>query len=248
MMNYSYTYLFALLFLFISCGDDVIEEPDESLYGYSYFPIEVGYTWEYQVDSVLIVQGGDANIISSSFIQERVSELISEQSGEKKFKLERSSKKEKADAWRTQVVWQVSISSDMATKTEDNLRFIKLVFPAVKGKKWDGNAFFDSDKEVSIGGNNISVYQDWNYKIEEVNVSKTVNDITYPNSLVVSHIDEESLISKRFSEELYVDGIGLVERNMQIFDSQKSDTSVSWLERAEEGFQLSQKLITFSTN
>jgi hypothetical protein len=248
MMNYSNTYLFALMFLAVSCGDSVIEEPDESLYGYGYFPVEVGYTWEYQVDSVLIFQGGDNNIISSSFIQEKVSELISENNDERKFKLERSHRNGGNEAWVLQDVWQVSIDNDKATKTEENLKFIKLVFPAVKGEKWDGNAFFDSDKEISVGANNMSVFQDWNYKIEEAGVSRTINDVIYSSALNVSHIDQESLISKRFSEEFYADGIGLVERNMEIFDTQKSDTSVPWLERAEEGFQLSQKLISFSTN
>lgn len=248
MMNYPYTYLFVLIFFVVSCGDNVIEEPDESIYGYSYFPIEVGYTWEYQVDSVIIFQGGDANIISSSLIQEKVSELISENNDEKRFKLERSYKKEEDGEWLLQDIWQVSIDNDMATRTEENLKFIKVVFPAIKDKKWDGNAFFDSDKEISVGANNISVFQDWTYKIEDVGVSRTINDITYPSSLHVSHIDEESFVSKRFSEEVYADGIGLVERTMQIFDTQKTDTSMSWLDRAEEGFQLNQKLISFSTN
>lgn len=248
MMNYLNTYLFVLIFLFASCGKNEIENPDESLFAYEYFPLEVGYAWEYQVDSVIIFQGGNDNIISSSFIQERVAELISEDGDERVYKLERSYRSEMSDVWKLQDVWQVSIDKNKATKTEENLKFIKLVFPAVEGEKWDGNAFFDSDKRISVGANNIIVYQDWNYKIESIGETRTVNDIDYASTLLVSHIDEETLISKRFSEEVYAKDIGLIEREMQIFYTQDTDVTLPWLEKAQEGFQLSQRLISFSIN
>ena len=128
------------------------------------------------------------------------------------------------------------------------LKFIKLVFPAIKGEKWDGNVFFDSNKLFTVAANNITIYQGWNYKIEEVDLSREYNGITYPTVLHVSHIDEETLISKRFSEEFYAEGVGLVERYMEIFDTQKGDTSKTWIETAEEGFQLNQTLLSFSKN
>ncbi len=248
MMKTTYTLFLGLIFLMISCGDNVIEDPDESIYGFEYFPLEIGYTWEYKVDSVLIFQGGSSNIPSTSFIQEKVTELLSEDGDEKIYKLERRFRKDMNSDWYLQDVWQVSKNNTRATKTEENLRFIKLVFPAVEGEKWDGNVFFDANKEFTVAANDITIYQDWNYKIEDVDLSKTYNGNTYPKVLHVSHIDEESMISKRFSEEFYAEGVGLVERNMQIFDTQNTDTSFLWLERAEKGFQLNQTLISFSKN
>jgi len=244
------TNIFFLLFcLFLaSCGDNEIEEPDETIYGYEYFPLEIGYTWEYQVDSVLIVQGGADNIFSTSFIQEKVVELLSEEGDEKTYKLERRYRADQDSEWRLQDVWQVARSDSRATRTEENLKFIKLVFPAVKDVKWDGNVFFDSNKEFTVAANSITIYQDWNYKIDDLGLSREYNGTTYPKVLRVSHIDEESLISRRFSEEYYAEGVGLVERYMEIFDSQNGNTSLSWLERAEEGFQIKQTLLSFSEN
>jgi len=247
-MRKAYTLIIGVILIFCSCGDNVIENPDETIFGYEYFPIDVGYTWEYQVDSVLIVQGGSNNVISTSYIQERVSDLLSEEGTEKVYRLERSFRKDLDFEWRLQDVWQVSMDSERVTKTEENLKFIKLVFPAIKGEKWDGNVFFDSNKDFTVAANNITIYQGWNYKIEEVGLSREYNETTYPTVLHVSHIDEESLISKRFSEEYYAEGVGLVERYMEIFDSQDGNTSLTWLERAQEGFQLNQTLISFSKN
>ncbi len=108
--------------------------------------------------------------------------------------------------------------------------------------------FFDSNKEVTVAANGISVFQDWSYKIEDIDLSREYHGTTYPKVMHVSHIDQESLISRRFSEEYYAEGVGLVERNMEIFDSQNGNTSLTWLERAEKGFQIDQTLISFSKN
>ncbi|MEM9545990.1 MAG: hypothetical protein AAGA77_08450 [Bacteroidota bacterium] len=241
--------LFALLILtFLSCGDNEIEEPYENIFGYEYFPLAIGNTWEYQVDSVLIVQGGIANIVSTSFIQEKVTDLLSDENGEKLYRLERSYRPDQNSSWSLRDVWQVGMTDRRATRTEENLRFIKLVFPAVKDERWDGNVFFDANKEFTVAANGVTIYQDWSYKIEEVNLSRAYNGTMYDDVMHVSHIDEESLISRRFSEEYYVKGIGLVERNMDIFDSQNGNTMLTWLERAEKGFQLKQTLLSFTEN
>ncbi|MDF1698772.1 MAG: hypothetical protein P1U56_23160 [Saprospiraceae bacterium] len=247
MKNYNILIIVFTVFV-LSCGENVTEEPNENLYGYGYFPIEVGYTWEYQVDSVLILQGGNSNKATTSYIQEEVTELLSENEGEKTYKLIRSYRKDLDSDWLVQKVWQISKDETSATRTEGNIRFIKMVFPNSVGTKWDGNSFFDANQDFLVGADNIPIFQDWSYKIEDKGIERTINDTEYGDVLHVSHIDEESLIGFRFSEEYYIQGIGLAERNMQIFESQDGDTLKPWLERAEVGFQLNQTLLSFSAN
>ena len=247
-MKNVYILFIGIFLIMYSCGDNVTEELDDSIYGYEYLPLDVGFTWEYQVDSILIIQGGNSNIISSSFVQEKVVELISEESSSKTYRLERSIRSDQDSNWKLRDVWQISKDDTKVIKTEENLRFIKLVFPAVKGVKWDGNTFFDASKLFDVASNEVAIYQDWNYKVEEVEIEKTYNDILYSDVLRLSHVDEESLISRRFSEEYYAKDVGLVYREMEIYDSQNGDTSLSWLERAEKGFKLNQTLLSFSKN
>ena len=80
----------AFVFVFASCEESTVEEQDAAFFGYEYFPVEVGYLWEYEVDSVLILQGGFSKIISSSYIREEITNLISENGGERRFRLDRS--------------------------------------------------------------------------------------------------------------------------------------------------------------
>ena len=247
-MKYFNILIFGFLIMLSSCGDNVIEEPDANIFGYEYFPVDIGYTWEYQVDSFRIVQSGTNNIASTSFIQERITDLISDEDGEKTYRMERSFRKDLDSQWKLQDVWQISMSDEQATRTEENLRFIKLVFPAVKDSRWDGNVHFDTEREYAVGADFLAVYRGWQYKIEEVGFSSTFGETDYSEVLHVSHIDEESFIDRRFSEEYYAKDIGLVQRRMEIFDTQNGNVSIPWIDRAEEGYLLKQTLLSFTKN
>lgn len=236
-----------MLSIMTSCGDNEIETPDPALLGYDYFPLEVGNEWVYRVDSVLVANLGLANVVSSSFVKEEIVELISNSDDEKIYKIERSYKKDSISQWRLTDVWSVRINNSQAIRTEGNLSFIKLVFPAVDGTKWDGNAFFDSDKSFPVAAENLTIYMDWSYRISDLE-SHFVGGTLYNDVKEVSHIDEETFISKRFSSEVYAKGVGLIERNMEIYDTQNGDDTKMWLDRAEKGFFLSQALVSFTKN
>lgn len=240
--------LYSILIISIfSCGENEIENPDDSIFGYEYFPLGLGYEWIYAVDSVLINQAGTNNVISSSFIKEELIEIIKDTEDNKEFQLQRSYKKDSISQWKITDIWVIQADHSRAIRTEENLSFVKLVFPAVDGTKWDGHVFFDDDKDFPVAAENITVYKDWEYQINEIE-SKTVGGTLYSEVLDVLHIDDVTFISKRFSTESYAKGIGLIERKMEIFDTQNGNTSLPWVERAEKGFQLTQTLVSFTKN
>ena len=241
-------FLFSVLIISIfSCGENEIEAPDESVFGYEYFPLELGYEWIYSVDSVLINQKGTNNVVSSSFLKEELIEVLSDSEQEKEYKLQRSYKKDSLSQWKIKNIWTIQRDGGRAIRSEGNISFVKLVFPAVDGTKWDGNVFFDDEKEFPVAAENLTVYKDWEYKINNIG-AKTIGGTLYPEVLDISHIDEVTFISKRFSTESYAKGIGLVERKMEIFDTQNGNESLPWIERAEKGFQLTQTLVSFKKN
>jgi hypothetical protein len=196
---------------------------------------------------VLIIQGGSGNIVSNSFLREKVTELISDTDGERNYRLEISYKKDEISDWQVTGVKNISINDERVIKNEGNLPFIKLVFPATDGTRWDGNAFFDSDADFPVAADFMSVYKDWEYGISD-GEQRTIGDNSYANVLDVTHIDEVTFISRRYSIETYAKDFGLVERKMEIFDTQNGNESLPWLERAERGFQLTQTLVSFTKN
>lgn len=233
--------------LFISCGENIIEIPDDTIFGYEYFPLEVGYEWVYAVDSVVVIQLGTKNKVSSSFIKEELIEVLNDTEDKKVYKLQRSYRKDSLSQWRIRNIWTTQRDDRRAIRSEGNISFVKLVFPAVDGTKWDGHIFFDDEKEFPVAAENVTIYKDWEYKINTVG-SKSVGGILYPDILDIEHIDDFSFISKRFSTESYAKGVGLVERKMEIFDTQNGNEALPWIERAEKGFQLTQTLVSFKKN
>jgi len=232
----------------VSCSENVIEDPNTEIVGKDYFPLEVGNEWIYQVDSILVTLSGNGNIISSSFVKEEVKELISDTNGEQKYRLERSFRTDESSEWRITDIWTISVDEDRAYRTEENLKFVKIAFPAIEGTRWDGNIFFDSDAFYPVAADNIRIFRDWEYKIESVGESRNILDQVFDQTMHISHIDSDGFTERRFSEEYYGKGIGLIEKKMKIFNSQNGDTSLSWEERAESGFSVDQKLVSFKKN
>lgn len=239
-------FVLAIAYLLPSCGENEIEPTDPSVFGYEYFPVSVGNEWIYQVDSLLIGQGGFANVVSSSQVKEVISEVISESDDETVYKVERSARPDSMSSWRLTDIWTISTTPTQATKTIENLKFIKMVFPAVQGARWDGNIFFDANSLYPVGAENLRIYQDWSYKID-IESSAVVGGEIHDEVALVSHIDQETFVSRRFSIERYARGIGLVERQMEIYDnSSGKPDDVTWEDGAEKGFRLVERLISSS--
>lgn len=246
MKNLSISLLVFATILFCSCGDTVTDPGDQNLYGYEYFPIEIGNEWEYKVDSVLVIQGGTNNLVSTSYVKERVTDLISDIDGEKTYRLERSYRPNQMAEWVLTDVWTISKSDSRIIKNIENISFMKLVFPAILNTKWDGNVFFDDFAFFPVGQDNMKIYLDWDYKIVSRGEPRIVNDLSFDDALEVSHIDLTTMISKRLSYEYYAKDVGLIERHMEIFEDQTRDPSVPWVEDADKGFELTQTLVSYT--
>lgn len=236
--------LFCIIFsLVISC-DNVTEEFDEEILGYDYFPVATGKTWTYLSDSVIIRSGGLRRDSLRSFIKEEIGEGYKDAEGKVVYKIFRYYRKKESDPWQNQNTWTVQIDQNRAIRTEENLKFIKLVFPFSKGLRWDGNAFLDTDIKVLAGDENIQPYKNWKYRIED-----TASDITYKGqkikALKVNLVSDTSIIDLRNVVEHYAKGIGLVKKEMAIFDTNTSQPNVSWNIKAQKGFSHTLTLIDF---
>jgi len=231
-------------FFLYSCGSekDPYQSSDDSS---EYFPLEVGNTWIYSVDSIVYDYKGTVIDTIHNEVQEKITNFYTDNEGVKSFIIERSNKK--GNNWIVSNIWSANLDKTQATRTEDNLRFIKMVFPIYKNKSWDGNAYIDTQNQiVIIAGESIKMFEQWSYRYLDVSINETVGNNTYDDILVVQQVDNENSIQKRYSIEKYARNIGLVYKKMEILNSQKTDLDVPWSEKAEEGFILEQTLISFT--
>jgi hypothetical protein len=217
-----------------SCGRET-ETLDEANFGYDYFPLSTGKTWIYQSDSVIFTKGGTKRDTFRSFIQEQIGEKYTGQDGAEKYRVYRSFRRKNSDLWTPINTWTTSIDATRAIRTEENLTFIKLVFPFKKGLRWEGNAFVDPDTRIEVGGENIQAYADWKHRIDEVELDYTFNNQKV-KAVKVNLVSDTSLIDLRKVTEYYGRSVGLLRKEVAIFDANQDLINLTWDKKIQKGF------------
>lgn len=218
----------------LSCNKET-QPVDESTFGYDFFPITKGKSWIYASDSIIYDNGGTKIDTFSSFIKEEVGDSFVDETGITVYKLNRFFKRNPNDVWSRTNTWTTYTDKTRAIRTEENLKFIKLVFPLKKGLRWDGNVFLDEDIKIDVAGESIEAYKNWKHKIEEIDENFNFNG-TDVKSVRVNLVDDASIIDRRKVTEYYGQGIGLLKKEMIILDSDGSRPNDPWEKKAQKGF------------
>ncbi|MEX0811209.1 MAG: hypothetical protein WD048_03265 [Chitinophagales bacterium] len=238
-MNFTKTGLLLILalvlFFIFSCSKKNSDyQPD---YQYDYYPVDTGHYVIYQVDSITFDNNfnpprSDTNRYQ---IREYIESIFIDNEGREANRIERYVRKDSTQSWRIKNAWYSVLNQTSAERIEENLRFIKLVFPPDVGQTWRGNKFLKITPEIDY-------YEGWEYEITETGVPATVNGNTFSETLLVAHIDEENLIEKTFSEERYARGVGLIER--EFLHLEKQNVSNPW-SKPESGFILRMNILDY---
>ena len=254
--------LFILAFaFFLACNKREVEDTRIEDFGYDYFPLEVGRSWEYEVDSIIYdpAVGGTAVDSFRTFIREVVADTLLDNTGEALYRVERYYRRNDTLPWQAERVLTLSRDEQRATRVEDNLRFTKLVFPVRAGKFWDGNAFFDELRFVFVAGESVQMFKGWQYRILEAGAPATVGSLEFEEVVTVQNADNRYLnnfLELRLATEQYARGVGLVYRELNIWDTLCRDCcggntedgvcqSLPWEEKVEKGFSVRQRLIRY---
>ena len=228
--------------LIYSCGNETIEA-DGVIEGQEYFPVEVGMEWIYSSDSIVYDKSTGLIDTLKGFIKE----VITSKDEEGNFVIERSFGRD-TSGFAVSDIWSGRLSERNAIRTEENLSFIKLVFPPTLNQKWDGNALFDERVEIVVAGEPLMPYQSWEYNIISVDGLYDEGGISVSNVIEVENVNQFTNIDYQFAIERFAPNIGLVEKTMFLAECCTSgpvQENIPWEQKAEKGFQLSQKLISF---
>lgn len=237
-----FSYCCLLLLTLVACTPeaDTYLPPDDA----AFYPLEVGKYWIYEVDSLifrpeLVVEVDSIHL----WLKEEVVDTLQDNLGQTLYLVEQSERSAPTDPWVLKQLLTVQVESTRLLRTENNLKFIKLIFPIDLFQQWDGNAFLDPTTEVRVGGETIEMFKDWSYQTLERLESTTVGSQVYEEVILVAPAQSENLIELRRVEEHYAKDIGLVARTLEILDTQTIDPAVEWRQKAEKGFILNQKLV-----
>lgn len=239
------SYVIFISSLYLSSCTNSIDDSFSVDFGYTYFPLEAGKFLEYQVDSIIYDNLGLRVQTKSSLLREEFEGPTKDLEGNDVYRIHRFWKKIENDDWEQISNWTTYLNNDRAIRSEENLRFIKMIFPLQEGLVWDGNAFFDDQTVIEVEGETIEVYKNWEYEVEEFVPTETIGSKTYEDVALIRQADEESAVDRRYSIEKYAKGIGMIYKELKIYDTQciSQCAGQEWEEKVEQGFSLVQTLI-----
>lgn len=195
---------------------------------YAYFPTDSSHWVIYDVDSVFFDDFFDPVKIDSS--QYQIKEVIESEfidnEGRPTQRIERYKRRNDTQQWKIHNVWYSNRTSTTAERVEDNLRFIKLVFPLSEGTSWNGNVYVDLNDQLEFYENQV-------YEVTSLDDAATIGPFSFDSTVTITHIDDENLIEKKLSREVYAKNVGLVSKETLFL--KKQNVTVSW-DQPESGY------------
>jgi len=247
--------LIALMLVFVACDDQTTEDLTVE-YEYDYFPVEIGRSWTYQVDSITFDPsvGGTAIDSFRTFLREVVVDTLRDNTGQLQYAVEQYSRRHDSLPWKIDKVLVLALEERKAIRLEDNLRFVKMPFPVNTGDSWEGSAFFDPFLLIEIRGEQVQMFKEWSYRVLEKGQPVELGDLSFEEVASLQNADAENLFERRYALEQYAKGVGLIYRELLIADTQcqaccAGDADICealpWREKAEKGMILRQQLISY---
>ncbi|MEQ1744167.1 MAG: hypothetical protein ABMA02_01990 [Saprospiraceae bacterium] len=220
----------------------------------AYFPLEIGKFAEYRIDSIVFDFGTGGSTMrdtTSYLVREEITDTIRDITGILVFLVQRSERLTDSLPWAVKQVWSASRTPMQAIRTENNLRFLRLVFPFDEYTRWNGNLWIDQYQEIEIAGERIRPFVNWDYQVDDFDFSAQIGAFAFDSILVVTEVDETNAIEHRLSRAWYAKNIGLVKREQWILDSQYCNQipapadclTKPWEEKAQKGYIVNQLLL-----
>lgn len=222
--------LLSLIFLFFSCKKDV-EQNEIIEMGYHYFPDDIGRYVIYEVDSVAYDDKAfNPPKLTRYLLKEMITSSFQDNSGRPTLRIERFKKMYNDSIpydsmiWIGPKVWHSNKTSSTAEKVEENIRYIKLVFPIKEAREWDGNSYNTLGQK--------------NYEIISIDEPEIIGNLHFDSVVTVNQFEKYNFIEYIHEFEKYAKNVGLIfrKRDSLYWGSTPNDTI---------GYTFTQKIVSF---
>ena len=163
--------------------------------GYSYAPSNIGHEVIYDVDS--IVKSDFTGLIDTVHyqIREVIESVFTDNQGRPTLRLERYKRLTSSDPWVIYKVWTANVTNVHYEKKEDNISFVKLIFPPKIDITWNGNV--------------LNTLEEKDYKYTSLNEPDSYNGLSFDSALTVTQYDYGDFLDTVHNEERYAAGVGM---------------------------------------
>ncbi len=190
-----------VILLWVLSACDPLEEKPAEFPGPEYFPLTVGQFWEYDIDSIRIIQ----NTESTFQYQVRLSVVDSFLNGEGNYSYiwKRERRPNASATWTPAGTWTAWKSNRQAVVSEGNQSFVKLQFPLSLGIQWNGNALNALGGDNQCNGARCDTYE------------VTLVD---PEVVVTQENELDAVVKYDVRVEKYSKGVGLTYKESTVLE------------------------------
>ena len=227
----------SILLLVLGCASDDSFSPivpTPSFTDVDYYPLTVGRYAEYEVETIdySLRAGADTNRYQ---LRERVSDSLVGVGGEIIYSLERYTRNAAEAPWQLDSVWTARRNDQRVVVVENNVPFVKLVFPFEDGLQWDGNALNSRPTlTYRLAATDSTLQQEIGPK----------RDSLLSSSRTVVQRQLETLVNDSVLTETYGLGIGLIFKKSRILQYCADEDCIGQ-QQVESGRLYRQTLINY---
>lgn len=212
MKNLLHAFLFLTISLF-GCDSqkEILEVPPVA----DYYPLQVGTSKLYRLDSTVLAPFGTALVVRSYQAKDSMESTFSDNQGRLSYRIFRFIRDlNGTQPWRFAATYVATPTQNSVEYVDNNLRFIKLVAPIRNNYTFKGNAFILEDQ-----GSPLGYLYDWDYEYQNVGLPFQIGNRTFENTITVFQKDETSpegpfnpanYQQRNLGLEVYAKGVGLI--------------------------------------
>ncbi|MGI8636315.1 MAG: hypothetical protein ACR2KZ_13030 [Segetibacter sp.] len=202
------------LLVFTGCAKETETLDTASLN--EFYPLQVGKTFIYRLDSTVLASFGSALTLKSYQAKDSIESTFTDNQGRLSYRVFRLLRDTAGlKPWQFSATFFVTPTSKQVEFVDNNLRFIKLHAPFTESYTWKGNSYIDT-KSLNT---TVGYLDEWQYEYRDVGKPYTILNSTYDNTVTVYQQDEttppgafnpQNYQQRNLGIEVYAKGIGLI--------------------------------------
>ncbi len=202
---------------FISCKKHTDDNTDATR---NYFPLTFGRSVTFAVDSIYYNEATCTQYRVRSQMKYVVTDTFTDRKNFKNklsYILDVFSRPYEGGIWKPVNVIILNPTETGLNWTQDNVKFVKLMFPIEEGFSWKGN------ENAPVNDADFAFLKDWNYQYRDYHKSYNTGYVNFDNTVTVLENDEsvnypsvDSMVDahRTFSKAVYAYNVGLVYREL----------------------------------
>jgi hypothetical protein len=249
--------LIFISFLVLSCGKEteVVDGTDfqKERLTELIMPLQPGKFITYRVDSMVFTNFQRNTEIHKYQVKHVVDAQVTDNLNRPSYRIFRFITDSAAtQPWQANGSYFITVLDDGVELIEDNLRVIKVHLPVRNGSIWPGNNHLPEDPYSAFYGfSNDDNMEDWEFYFDgDLQPSLTIQGKTYNNVYTILENDESDPVtgpsdygSVSFAQEIYSKNIGLVYRELTMWEQQPNYTPPSTYDPYKIGFGIKMWMI-----